>query len=179
VGWIFGGRRTPPDDAYVVGVDGEEGTMSEACRFSHMDGPCWNHGKYHADICDLGLAALRARLAAVLEGQVMLADQTVRIRRALGVPVDAEGDTEDYAKELRTQLNDQARVIGRLRELLNCITVSKSQPCLSLKAWTDDLERRTVFFYYTDMEDQDGVAREVLNAFEAERETLSPAPTEG
>jgi hypothetical protein len=109
----------------------------------------------------------------------MLADQTVRIRRALGVPVDAEGDTEDYAKELRTQLNDQARVIGRLRELLNCITVSKSQPCLSLKAWTDDLERRTVFFYYTDMEDQDGVAREVLNAFEAERETLSPAPTEG
>lgn len=46
-------------------------------------------------------AELRERAVALMQGQQSLQEQTVRIRRALGVPAGSEGDTEFYAKSLR------------------------------------------------------------------------------
>lgn len=94
----------------------------QACRFEQEDfeplnwSDCATHKSPAAPICEIGLAALYTRIANVLEGQSKLAAQTVRIRCALGVLGGAEGDTEDYAKELRATVEEQARVMGRLRE---------------------------------------------------------------
>lgn len=44
------------------------------------------------------LKCSREQVEAVGRGRQALQDQTVRIRRALGVPEGAEGDTEDFAR---------------------------------------------------------------------------------
>lgn len=83
-----------PDPSHVIvglrtlaGEDGHRGMVWETCTKA-------------AEI----IQQLESENYSLLRGQQALRDQTVRIRRALGVREGAEGDTEDYAREAEARL---------------------------------------------------------------------------
>lgn len=129
--------------------------MSE-CRFTDEEGfsdeVCLAHPGASSVLCTVGLAALRARV-----------DEAIAIL--------TEWRNIDSASAVAELLAARAR-IEALEAVLGSLEVAHINPAIVIKH-----EGLRVFFYYSDLTDRDGAAREVLTEFE-ERQQAALTATE-